>query len=258
MDRSESISQLTAALAKAQGEFKAVPKLGKNPFLKSEYVRLDDIIAAIRGPLSKNGIAWTQPIASVESGLVLETLLLHDSGEWMSSTCPIPQHSAKGLSTLQATGVSLSYMRRYMLTTMLGINSGEDTDGNGDDDGKKPARKAAAKRRAKSTKKAPQKPADKAAMHEAMADAIAPEPASLPKAVAPEEWDTLPVPENYTDLYYRVHELGIDDADDEKRRFHAAAIIKKTYPDNGASAADAWQAIITYQQAKLADADGAE
>jgi len=79
-----------------------------------------------------------------------------------------------------------------------------------------------------------------------------------PKAVAPEEWDTLPIPESYTDLYYRVHELGIDDADPAGRRKHAAAIIKKTYPDNGASAADAWQAIITYQQAKQADADGAE
>ena len=175
MDMSESISKLTAALAKAQGEFKAVPKLGKNPFLKSDYVRLDDIIAAIRGPLSKNGIAWTQPISSDASGLVLETLLLHDSGEWMSCTAPIPQHSAKGLSALQGFGVSLSYMRRYMLTTMLGINSGEDTDGNGDDD-KKPAKSAAKKPARKApAKKAAQKkpPAAKAAMHEAMADAIA-------------------------------------------------------------------------------------
>ena len=166
MDMSESISQLTAALAKAQGEFKAVPKLGYNPFLKNNYVLLDDIIAAIRGPLSKNGIAWMQPVTGDASGLVLETLLLHDSGEWISSTCPVPAHSAKGLSTLQAVGVSLSYMRRYMLTTLLGINSGEDTDGNGDD-GKKPAKKPAAK-------KAAQKPKAKEKMHKAMADAIAP------------------------------------------------------------------------------------
>ena len=158
MDMSESISKLTAALAKAQGEFKAVPKLGDNPFLKSAYVRLDDIIDAIRGPLSRNGIAWTQPVGSDMHGLVLETLLLHDSGEWMSCSSPIPQHSAKGLSALQAFGVSLSYMRRYMLTTMLGINSGEDNDGNGDDDGKKPAQKPAAKTTRKTAaKKAAQK-----------------------------------------------------------------------------------------------------
>jgi len=153
MDMSENISQLTAALAKAQGEFKAVPKLGKNPFLKSDYVRLDDIIAAIRGPLSQNGIAWMQPVTGEDKGLVLETLLLHESGEWISSTCPVPTHSAKGLSTLQGVGVSLSYMRRYMLTTMLGINSGDDSDGNGDE--------------GKGTKKSTAKPAKKAAANPA-------------------------------------------------------------------------------------------
>ena len=148
MDMSESIKTLAAALAKAQGEFKAVPKLGYNPFLKNHYVQLDDIIEAIRGPLSKNGIAWVQPLLTGQGDeLALETLLLHESGEWMSCVAPIQSQSAKGLSDLQSLGVALSYMRRYMLTTMLGINSGDDEDGNGKDKTteKKPTAEAAPK-----------------------------------------------------------------------------------------------------------------
>lgn len=72
MDMSESIKELTAALAKAQGQFKAVPKLGKNQFLKSDYVQLDDIIDEIRGPLSQNGIAWTQPLTGDGDGSCLK------------------------------------------------------------------------------------------------------------------------------------------------------------------------------------------
>ena len=161
MDMSESIKELTAALAKAQGQFQAVPKLGHNPFLKNDYVQLDDIITAIRGPLSQNGIAWVQPLTGNGDELVLETLLLHESGEWMSCSAPIQTQADKGLSNLQSFGKALSYMRRYMLTTMLGINSGDDTDGD-DSKPKQAAQKPAAK-------------ADpKAAMHTAMADAIAP------------------------------------------------------------------------------------
>ena len=112
MDMSESIKTLAAALAKAQGEFKAVPKLGYNPFLKNHYVQLDDIIEAIRGPLSKNGIAWVQPLLTGQGDeLALETLLLHESGEWMSCVAPIQSQSAKGLSDLQSLGVALSSPR---------------------------------------------------------------------------------------------------------------------------------------------------
>ena len=240
MDMSESIKELTAALAKAQGQFKAVPKLGKNPFLKSDYVQLDDIIAEIRGPLSQNGIAWTQPLTGDGDGLVLETLLLHESGEWMSCSAPIQTQADKGLSNLQSFGKALSYMRRYMLTTMLGINSGDDTDGD-DSKPKQAAQKPAAKVEPQAS--------PKARMHQAMADAIA--PTTPIEAADPKDWDALTVPENYIELYNRVYELGIDDASPEGRRKHAANIIKKTYPDNGASAGDAWKAIIEYQRSKL-------
>jgi len=241
MQTSESIKELTAALAKAQGEFDAVSKTGHNPFLKNNYATLDDIIGAIRGPLSKHGIAFMQPLTGNSEGFVLETVLMHESGEWLSCAANVPSNAgSKGTNELQSFGGALTYMRRYMLSALLGINAEEDTDGNGSKP-KQSAQKPAAKVEPKAS--------PKARMHQAMADAIAP-PTPI-EAADPKNWDALTVPENYTDLYSRVHELGIDDASPEGRRKHAANIIKKTYPDNGASAGDAWKAIIEYQRSKL-------
>jgi len=169
MQTSESIKELTAALAKAQGEFDAVSKTGHNPFLKNTYATLDDIIGAIRGPLSKHGIAFMQPLTGNGEGFVLETVLMHESGEWLSCAANVPSNAgSKGTNELQSFGGALTYMRRYMLSALLGINAEEDTDGNGS----KP-QQAAKKPAAKVEPKA----APKDRMHQAMADAIAPEPA---------------------------------------------------------------------------------
>lgn len=130
MNKSEQINELAEALVKAQGEFPAVPKTGENPYFKSRYVTLDSIISAIKGPLSKNGIAYTQLISSAENGHILTTMLVHTSGQWISSTALIGTgHGAK--NEMQALGSRLTYMKRYALSAMLGIAGGEDDDGNG-------------------------------------------------------------------------------------------------------------------------------
>ena len=132
MQHSENIAELTAALAQAQGEFKPVKKSGNNPFFKSEYATLDDVIAAVREPLSKHGLSFVQPLTGTDEGFHLETVILHSSGQWLSCSTPIPDTGdQRGTNTLQAFGISLTYMRRYMLTAMLGINAETDVDGNG-------------------------------------------------------------------------------------------------------------------------------
>ena len=86
MKRSETISALTEALAKAQGAFPAVQKSGENKHLGNQYSTLDDIIAAVRKPLAANGLSFLQPLVSLEDGaLVLETILMHQTGEWVGS-----------------------------------------------------------------------------------------------------------------------------------------------------------------------------
>ena len=71
------IDKLAQALAQAQGKFKPVQKTGKNPHLKNQYATLDDIISAVRGPLSEHGLSFVQLLNSDSEGTFLRTILLH-------------------------------------------------------------------------------------------------------------------------------------------------------------------------------------
>jgi cellobiose-specific phosphotransferase system component IIA len=132
MQHSEQLNELASALAAAQGEFKAVPKDATNPHLKNKYATLDAIIATTRSALSKNGLSFTQLLSTAEQGEkeVLTTLLLHESGQWLSATVGIDVPDVhKGINDLQAFGSSLTYMKRYALGAMLGIATDQDDDG---------------------------------------------------------------------------------------------------------------------------------
>jgi len=123
MQKSESITNLATALAKFQGEMDAIVKDAKNPFFKSSYVSLSAIIRAIREPLSNNGLSFCQ-FPSGDNGLT--TILMHKSGEWLEdtvSTQPVKNDP-------QAVGSAITYMRRYSLGAILGLNIEDDDDGN--------------------------------------------------------------------------------------------------------------------------------
>ncbi len=138
IETSESIGALAAALAAAQAEMKAVrrnrevtvrgeTKAGKQFSYKFKYATFDDIMDAVRGPLAKNGLAVSQlPSGGSSGGLILTTILLHSSGEWIRAGLPI-QVDGRGL---QEVGSALTYAKRYALSAMLGVASEEDDDGN--------------------------------------------------------------------------------------------------------------------------------
>lgn len=151
MERSEQINDLAAALAKAQATFVPVSKTGNNPFLKSKYVTLDSIIEMTRKPLSDAGLSYTQMLDADGEGLpVLTTMLMHSSGQWLSSGVIVRAISGKGTNELQELGRSITYMKRYALAAMLGVSSDEDTDGHG--------AKSTPKRQQKQTSHKPAKP----------------------------------------------------------------------------------------------------
>lgn len=133
MKHSQEINELAAALSKAQGAMKGAEKDSKNPHLSNKYASLSAIIEAARKPLSDNGLSWTQLIGQTEGGVILETVLLHSSGQWLSSEQPvtITVLSNKGINEAQALGSGLTYFKRYALAAMLGISiADEDDDGN--------------------------------------------------------------------------------------------------------------------------------
>lgn len=125
MSKSENIGQLAEALAKAQAEIRHAVKEADNPFFKSKYADLAAVWDAAREPLSKNKLSIAQVVEFDEAGPWLETLLLHASGEWLSSRYPISMGDGKP----QTMGSATTYARRYALSAMVGIAS-EDDDGN--------------------------------------------------------------------------------------------------------------------------------
>jgi len=125
--KSESITNLAVALAGAQGEFSAVPKGADNPFFKSKYAALPDVIATATPVLARHGLAVSQFIDSDEIGDLLTTYLLHTSGEFISHSMRL--HVAKSNDS-QALGSSVTYARRYSYMSALGLVADVDDDGN--------------------------------------------------------------------------------------------------------------------------------
>lgn len=128
--KSEQINELAAALAKAQGEMQTAKKDASNPFFKSKYADLSSVWEACREALTKHGLCVSQMIEQNENGDVLCTMLIHSSGQWLSSIIPIRVKEAKGGNELQALGSTLTYIRRYALSAIVGVAPDEDDDGN--------------------------------------------------------------------------------------------------------------------------------
>lgn len=126
MEMSATINELAAALAKAQGEMKNAAKSSDNPYFKSKYADLAEVLNVAREPLSKNGLSFMQANEGVQNGYMsVTTLLMHSSGQYVKSTGLFPI----GKQDAQGNGSALTYARRYSLAAMLGIAQ-EDDDGN--------------------------------------------------------------------------------------------------------------------------------
>ena len=127
-DRSESLVELTKALAKAQSQLKGAARDARNPHLNSRYADLSSVWDACREALTSNGLAVVQAPQVTEAGYLLKTTLTHVSGEWIASTFPL-LIDANARSTMQALGSAISYARRYALSSMVGVVPAEDDDG---------------------------------------------------------------------------------------------------------------------------------
>ena len=125
MNKSETIGQLALALSKAQGQMKFAAKDAANPFFKSKYADLASVIEAIKVPLSANGIAFVQATDFEDSAVIVETILLHESGEWISGRLRMQPTK----NDPQGVGSAVTYAKRYGLQALAGVPS-DDDDGN--------------------------------------------------------------------------------------------------------------------------------
>jgi hypothetical protein len=131
MNKSETTKELALALSKAQAEMPPAELNKVNPFLKNKYADLGSIIKASKPVLAKHGLSIAQMPTSNGDKIGITTILMHSSGEWIESTMMLPIGEAKGVSTAQAAGAIISYLRRYSLASALGMYAEEDVDGNG-------------------------------------------------------------------------------------------------------------------------------
>ena len=131
MDRSEHINDLAAALARAQGKFKTVKRSGHNPTFNSSYATFDDVIGAVKKPLSDEKLAYLQLVERGETGIQLTTMLLHESAQFISVTMDIKSvPTNRAVNEMQALGSALTYAKKYQLSALLGVNTETDDDGN--------------------------------------------------------------------------------------------------------------------------------
>lgn len=120
--KSFQCNELYAALAKAQGEMETAGLTNANPFFKSKYADLAELVRASRPALTRHGLAVTQYIDNA----VLYTMLCHSSGQHIQSSMSINPTK----TDVQSLGSYITYLRRYMYAALVGVVvSNEDDDG---------------------------------------------------------------------------------------------------------------------------------
>lgn len=129
---SDDIQELTKALCAAQGEIENVEnnKSGHN----YKYANLAACLNAIKGPLKENGLCISQVIEPYPDMLMLSTLLMHTSGQWIKSSIFLPLSYNTNNNKMQGLGSMITYARRYALASIIGLTQ-EDNDAS--DHGKK-------------------------------------------------------------------------------------------------------------------------
>ena len=128
MQKSDSLDMLGQAMADAQPAVKTAIMGSTNPFFRSKYADLGAVWDAIREALKSKGLSIVQMPDALGSDPALTTILLHESGQWISGTYPLVVSSKD--ETAQGYGSAMTYARRYGLAAVMGVIADEDDDGN--------------------------------------------------------------------------------------------------------------------------------
>lgn len=120
------MKEIATALVKAQKAFGPALKTSTNPHFRSKYVDLSGCIEAVIDSLNNAGIALVQRTSEDSTGVTVETVFIHESGETLECG---KLHVPAGKQDPQGYGSALTYARRYSLMAACGI-APEDDDGN--------------------------------------------------------------------------------------------------------------------------------
>ena len=124
MQTSPTTAKLDAAMAIAQANIRHAVKDSANPFFKSNYADLASVFTACREALAGAKVAVYQMAETVGDLVQVTTRLAHD-GEWIESSLSVKPSK----SDAQGIGSTITYLRRYSLSAMVGVAQ-DDDDGN--------------------------------------------------------------------------------------------------------------------------------
>jgi hypothetical protein len=120
------MKNIASALVRAQRGFAPALKTSTNPHFRSKYVDLAGCIEAVVDALNAAGIALIQRTSEDNTGVTVETVFVHESGEMLECG---KLHVPASKQDPQGYGSALTYARRYSLMAAAGI-APEDDDGN--------------------------------------------------------------------------------------------------------------------------------
>jgi hypothetical protein len=129
---SSSIAALAGALAKAQSQFLPITKDKKAEIqtrsggrFSYHYSDLPALLTATRAALAANELAIVQGVTMVNQHVVVDTTLLHASGEWLSAALNLP---VGDVTDPRSVGSAISYGRRYGISALIGVAATDEDD----------------------------------------------------------------------------------------------------------------------------------
>lgn len=120
------LDKLAPALVALQADLTPVDKSASNPFFKSSYAPLPEVMKAVQPLLAKHKLAVSQFLTHLEGQSAMRTILLHESGQFIEDVQPLLLVKQDP----QSQGSATTYARRYGVMSVLGVVADEDDDGN--------------------------------------------------------------------------------------------------------------------------------
>ena len=120
-----------ADLSKLQAALPAVERKGTGHNQK-KYARFEDLVETIKKPMASNRFSLTFRLDQREGMIEVTGVLGHEDGHQEATKLALPADTSGNKNVVQAWGSSISYAKRYVAMTLLGIATEDE-----DDDGKK-------------------------------------------------------------------------------------------------------------------------
>lgn len=117
---------LTEKLLRIQQKIGPLTKDSDNPFFKSKYADLNQVLALAKSALNDEGLFVSQGPGLNEHGKYIETSII-DSENGQSISCRVPFSGSE--KNMQEIGAAITYARRFGLKSLLAM---EDIDDDGE------------------------------------------------------------------------------------------------------------------------------